>query len=354
MNLDDIIAMVPYHINDSSIPMIKELIEEMNDNLKDIISDFTSNNKLFTSLDITNAYKLTLDPMDSDLVRHSHVSPIVRKAFDDNDYIFLGYTSTDIDVDAEFSDDNGNLVQETRKTLLYHPHGADITKYTNTNARVGSDPSNVIDTGDVIDADDIGDTLIDDADTEITDIVNDPDGAYSYQTEIHIHGVSIYLDPLRIKGLDNCSFDMQLSDKEIRINKVTSNHSVVTTTKLGHLRISNSDLTRSNLISYDNVWVHIYNDHIIINELNPIVMALRKHIGHLVKFKVETPTSNVGDTVQTVIMKFIDVSATKDCNYVLHGYTLKRLIDDADDISGSKRQYRVDRIDFSTFIDLEI
>jgi len=335
----------------------------------DMIDEFIGKNEAFTSLDVSNKLK-----SGGLVLRHLEIAPVIRDLYknkDDINNIFGNYDRTEIMVDAEILQDDGSLINENVITFLYHSPNFDQNNYQTRSLRAAAPVANF---DDVVDDDDEDDDIqigidatiavpnvvqqaIDDAeataddDDDVLETIDDEDGAYSYQTKIHKHGVSIYLDALANRDLEESSFSMFLRHQEIVLD---SQHgkSVIPTTKSGHLRISNTNLRRTSLSKFDAVWVHINKHYIVINELSPEAMDLRRYIGCLIKFVVDTPQSKTGELTQTAILKVTGVSATKDCNYLLHGYNIKRLVDDAEDLKGALRQYRVDRIDFDTLVEL--
>ena len=305
----------------------------------DMIDGFTKNGEAFTALDISNELK-----SNGHTLRHGDIAPIVRELYTEdalNNY-FNNYIRTEIMVDAEILQDDGDLNIENVTTWLYHDLNFNPVDYTSRALRATYIP---VDT-DLVDDDDDDDEV----DAQIV-TEDDPDGAYSYQSYIHNHGVTVYLDALDTRDLKDAQFDTYFKHQEIFLDK-TDGKSTVQTTKRGHLRISNADLQRTGLSKFDAVWIHVYDGYIVINELSPDTMELKQYMGDLIKFNVDTPTSKTNETNQTVILQVTGVSATKDCNYLLHGYNIKRLNDDANDLKGALRQYRIDRIDFDTLVKL--
>ena len=65
--------------------------------------------------------------------------------------------------------------------------------------------------------------------------------------------------------------------------------------------------------------------------------------GHIVSFKVETPTSTTGQTEQTPVLLIKEVWKTKDNKICVKGIDVKK-VTSPDSIEDAIRNYRLDRI----------
>jgi len=312
-------------------------IINLEDKVKQEIEYFTDIQEPFTALQISNSLK-----QKGEDIRHRDISGIVRKLYS---YFYIGiYESSEISVNAEIIDDDTNqLTSINTKTFLYHPLGFDLNNYDTRNLRAIK-PKNLDLKIDATDTDQNATQTLNDEKFILEEDANklfiNEDNSKSYQATILKEGaILISFAKLQEMNHETNSFNFAIYPGMIFLKKAMKN-GVLTTSSRG-LRIRKSMLNMVEL--NDGVWIHMYEDKIVINNLHPIVMSWEKYKEKLISFKVETPTSNNEEDVQTVVLKVEGFKKSKDGNYLVIGKNLKR-IDDKNSLDLTLRNYRFDRI----------
>jgi len=329
----------------------------MQQKIKDIMEKYVDALEPFTALQISNDLK-----KNGENIRHREVSGIIRDSYN---YYFAGvYERTSIDVEAEILNDNGQLEIFKTQALLYHPSGFDPKDYDKRELRaINNDQSkndtNVDLTDDVADNDNSADTLSDDnivrydLSSNDGEVISNDDGGISFENNIVKDGtVTIYETKLNLTSFNDIDeFNLLIYPKMIFLKKASKNGVMTFSESKGKkiLRIRKSILELAGITkeSQDKVWIHMYDDQIVLNSLHPVVMSWEKYKNKVVTFKVDTPESDSGVTEQTVVLKIDGFKQSKKGDFLVYGRNLKR-IDDKHSVDNVHRQYRFERIHADT------